>query len=111
MWFYAVLFYGFGGISVLLQILSVISKTDISIKPYILGKFLQAIFSSIYTCLALKYLPIFNLDIVETSSAVSYVHNGANLNWLLIVACVMLFLVLCELKHCLNRYLRLFPTK
>ena len=40
---------GFGGISVLLQVLSITSKAEISIKPYILGKFLQAIFSAIFT--------------------------------------------------------------
>ena len=40
---------GFGGISVLLQVYSIISKENISIKPYILGKFLQGIFSVIFT--------------------------------------------------------------
>lgn len=39
---------GFGGISVLLQVLSITSKAKISIKPYILGKFLQACFSAIF---------------------------------------------------------------
>lgn len=38
---------GFGGISVLLQVLSITSEAKISIKPYILGKFLQAFFSAI----------------------------------------------------------------
>lgn len=38
---------GFGGISVLLQVLSITSKAKISIKPYILGKFLQACFSAV----------------------------------------------------------------
>ena len=38
---------GFGGISVLLQVLSITSEAKISIKPYILGKILQAIFSAI----------------------------------------------------------------
>ena len=38
---------GFGGISVLLQVLSITSEAKISIKPYILGKFLQACFSAI----------------------------------------------------------------
>lgn len=38
---------GFGGLSVLLQVLSITSKAKISIKPYILGKTLQAIFSAI----------------------------------------------------------------
>ena len=42
---------GFGGISILLQVWSIISNTDISIKPYIIGKFLQGIFASVYTFL------------------------------------------------------------
>lgn len=39
---------GFGGISVLLQVLSITSKSKISIKPYVLGKLLQACFSAIF---------------------------------------------------------------
>lgn len=42
---------GFGGLSILLQVLSIISKAKISIKPYIIGKFLQGIFSVIITSL------------------------------------------------------------
>ena len=38
---------GFGGISVLLQVLSITSEAKISIKPYILGKLLQACISAI----------------------------------------------------------------
>lgn len=38
---------GFGGISIMLQVLSIISKENISIKPYIIGKLLQAVFSVI----------------------------------------------------------------
>lgn len=41
---------GFGGISVLLQVLSITSKAKISIKPYIIGKFLQACISAIFMC-------------------------------------------------------------
>lgn len=40
---------GFGGISVLFQVYSIISKENISIKPYFIGKLLQAIFSVIFT--------------------------------------------------------------
>ena len=57
---------GFGGISILLQVLSIISKSDLSIKPYILGKLLQGTTASIYTFLILKYTDIFNLDAVYT---------------------------------------------
>lgn len=59
---------GFGGFSVLLQVYSIISKTDLSIKPYLKGKFLQAIIASIYTFLLLKFVPFLNLDIVQTNT-------------------------------------------
>lgn len=42
---------GFGGFSVLLQVLSITSKAKISIKPYFLGKILQAFFAAFYTYL------------------------------------------------------------
>lgn len=54
---------GFGGISILLQVFSIISKTDISIKPYILGKILHGIFAALYTYIFISYFPIFNLNI------------------------------------------------
>lgn len=44
---------GFGGFSVLLQVYSIISKENISIKPYIIGKFLHGIFSVIFTYILL----------------------------------------------------------
>lgn len=44
---------GFGGLSVLLQVLSITSKSNISIKPYFIGKILQAFFSAFYTYLLL----------------------------------------------------------
>lgn len=40
---------GFGGISVLLQVYSIIAKEGISIKPYFYGKLLQGLFSIIFT--------------------------------------------------------------
>ena len=54
---------GFGGISVLLQVLSITSKTDLSIKPYILGKLLHGILSSFYTYIFINIIPFFNFDI------------------------------------------------
>lgn len=54
---------GFGGISVLLQVFSIISKTDISIKPYILGKILHGIFAALYTYIFINIFPIFNLNL------------------------------------------------
>ena len=54
---------GFGGISVLLQVVSIIAKTDLSIKPYILGKILHGILSSFYTYIFINIFPFFNFDI------------------------------------------------
>lgn len=54
---------GFGGISILLQVFSITSKTDISIKPYIIGKILHGIFAAFYTYIFISYFPIFNLNI------------------------------------------------
>ena len=54
---------GFGGISITLQILSITSKSKISIKPYIIGKFLQGIFAALYTYIIIYNLPLFNLNL------------------------------------------------
>ena len=54
---------GIGGISVLLQVWSTISKTDLSIKPYILGKLLHACFSALYTFLFIQNFVFFNFDL------------------------------------------------
>lgn len=54
---------GFGGISVLLQVLSIISKTDLSPKPYVYGKLIQGILASFYCYLAIQLFPFLNFDL------------------------------------------------
>lgn len=54
---------GFGGFSVFFQIYSIVSKSNLSVKPYLIGKFMQGIFASIYTYIFIKIFPIFNLDL------------------------------------------------
>ncbi|MCI8273359.1 MAG: sporulation integral membrane protein YlbJ [Clostridia bacterium] len=54
---------GLGGLSVLLQVWSTISKTDLSIKPYILGKLLHSCISAFYTFLFLQNFVFFNFDL------------------------------------------------
>ena len=51
---------GFGGISIMLQVLSIISKSDISIKPYILGKLLHGMLALLYTFFIVYFFPYFN---------------------------------------------------
>ena len=54
---------GFGGISVLLQVWSVISKTDLSIKPYIIGKIFNSFLSGFIMFAFLKIFPCFQFMI------------------------------------------------
>ena len=54
---------GFGGLSVLMQVYSIISKSNISIKPYFIGKLLHGIIASIYTFIFIYFIPIFNFNI------------------------------------------------
>lgn len=59
---------GFGGLSILLQVLSITSKSDISIKPYIIGKLLHGFVAAILTYLFINIFPIFNLDLIPIFS-------------------------------------------
>ena len=51
---------GFGGISIMLQVLSIISKSDISIKPYLLGKLLHGFLAAFYTFLVINSFSYFS---------------------------------------------------
>lgn len=48
---------GFAGFSIFLQIFSIASKNNLSMKPYLIGKFLQGCFAALYTTIILN---IFN---------------------------------------------------
>lgn len=50
---------GFGGISILLQVWSITAKSDLSIKPYLLGKLLQGVFAAFYTFLIISNISYF----------------------------------------------------
>lgn len=55
---------GFGGISVFLQVFSIISKTDLSIKPYLYGKLLHGLIAAFYTFIAIQIFPFLNFDLL-----------------------------------------------
>lgn len=54
---------GFGGISIAMQVLSIVSKYKLSIRSYFRGKIMQAFIASFYVLLFIKIFPIFNLDL------------------------------------------------
>lgn len=92
---------GFGGFSVLLQVLSITSKSDISIKPYAIGKLLHGIIAAFLTYIVIHIFPIFNLDIVPIFSGnvnrlnvISSYTNKYNIFTLTLIAIITLFIVL-----------------
>ncbi len=54
---------GFGGFSVLLQVNSIISKSNLSIKSYFIGKLIHGVLAAFYTFLLITYFPIFNFNL------------------------------------------------
>ncbi len=94
---------GFGGISVLLQVFSMLSKTDLSINKYILGKFLQGIIAAFYTFLTLKFFPSLNLDVVPTcvpiAETIVYPINLFGLNSYILLMLVLFFIVFVAFSH------------
>ena len=69
---------GFGGISVHMQVASIISDTDLSIKPYLIGKTLHGVFAGIITYFILNYTSFFNLEVVETFSSITANNFNSN---------------------------------
>lgn len=53
---------GFGGFSVVMQVLGIVAKNKLSIKKYLLGKFLQGLIAAFYTFLILQ-IPIFSFNL------------------------------------------------
>lgn len=64
---------GFGGFSILLQVLSIIAKYGLSIKTYFLGKLLQGFFSTLYTSFFISNFSIFNLDLSTQFNNSNYI--------------------------------------
>ncbi|MBR2787188.1 MAG: sporulation integral membrane protein YlbJ [Clostridia bacterium] len=54
---------GFAGFSIFLQIFSIASKNNLSMKPYFIGKLLQGIISALYTFIILCTFDFFYFDI------------------------------------------------
>lgn len=76
---------GFGGCCIHMQTLSIISKTNISLKKYLIGKSLQGVFSGVLTYLALIYTNFSKILTTPVFSSSNYFDYNFNpvLNMLL----------------------------
>ena len=88
---------GFAGICVLLQVYSIIASSDISIKPYILGKILHGALAALYTYIIIKNISFFNLDLEPVFANNISIKTDFILNYFehynIIILCIILFLI------------------
>lgn len=104
---FAAFLLGFGGISILLQVLSIISKSDISIKPYILGKFLHGIIAAFLTYIVIHNFSFFSLDVAPVfaqnvtkhNNIISSYYNFYNIFILALATLFILFLFIKKIKR------------
>ena len=66
---------GFGGFSILLQVLSIVSKENLSIKPYVIGKLMQGILAAFYTYIFINIFPFLNFDLQDVFANFSSTFN------------------------------------
>lgn len=69
---------GWAGLSVHCQVFSIASKTDISMKPYLLGKFLQGVIAAVYTFCWIK---IAGMAALCTKPASLALGSNNDFNW------------------------------
>ena len=88
---------GFCSFSVMLQVKSVVSKSNLSIKTYVNGKLLHGLIAMLYTSILIRYMPIFQLDIKPNTASMSLTKIT-----LIIIAFIVAFatiLIKSELHH------------
>ena len=68
---------GWAGLSIHFQIISIVSKTDISAIPFIFAKFFQGVISGVYTYLLLSYFFLKTSDVFNNLSSYSWLKKLA----------------------------------
>lgn len=77
---------GFGGISILLQVSSIVAKTDLSMKKYVFGKLLQGVIASVYVFLALNFIPSLEVQSIN----IKFIISAILVIILFIFACIII---------------------
>ncbi len=92
---------GFGGFSVVLQVLSIVSKSNISIKPYLIGKFLQGLIASFLTFIVINNFTFFNFDIVNifSNNVNNVFYSNSNFGLIILSITAIFALITISFKH------------
>lgn len=86
----------FAGVSVHLQVMSVVADSGLSLKPYIFGKILHAFFAVVYTFIILKFVPATQtvFSVATSSTRISAGFFVCSLYTVVTVLVVLAFLII-----------------
>lgn len=94
---------GFGGFSIHMQTLGVVSNSDIKFSYYLIGKSIQSIFSGVLTFFLLNYTYFARILVISTSTINNTTNSHGFMQITSVVICLFLFNVLFKiiqiLKH------------
>lgn len=84
---------GWAGLSVHFQVFSIISRTNLSLKPYLFGKLLHGIFSATYAWAGIKIL---GFPVEQIKEVFGQEYSDGTINWYLSImsSCKYLFITL-----------------
>ena len=86
---------GFGGLCVHLQVLGIVSDTDLGIKTYLSGKLMHGIISAIITYISLKFISLDTVMVWNQENAVSKEINSC---WSFVWVAIMIFVLIFNVR-------------
>ncbi len=104
---------GWAGLSVHTQVMSIVSNSDIRVKPYIIGKAMHGIISAVYTFLGYS---IFNKSLMLEStvflnSSTKYINDWSNILRLSLQNIVIVSIVIICISICYICFVSINPKK
>ena len=94
-----------GGVSVWLQVMGVLAKSNLSVRPLLIGKSLQCLFAALFTYIFMPLLPAVPVFAIEKHPMAITAMSAFIYSSILVLTAVPLFLGLCYVR------LKLWPPR
>lgn len=99
---------GFAGLCVHLQVISICAGRGLSLKPYIIGKFLHGALSALYVLLILQFVPVTETVFREIPQKSAAIMAGSLYQAVTVIFAVLLSCMVMVLTACTNKKLKKF---
>ena len=94
---------GFGGFSIHMQTLGILSNSDIKFLPYFCGKLLQAFISGLLTFVLIKYTFFENILSVATSTITGSINSYAFIQLVFIIFFLLIIIIILKIMKVLYK--------